>query len=116
MPKWIIALIKPWLFNKSTSALAREIQEQDPAAVVAFKLYRQGAPFMEIIKVYAAATANTDDDQVVADLMTKPFKDVLPRLAGPIGAVRIPDGDGDPTNDITVAEVLGRVVDKVVEL
>lgn len=113
MPSWLISLAKNWLLNKTSKAAAEQIREQDPAAAVALRLYREGAPFMDIVKAYAAATANTDDDQVVGDLMTKPFSEVLPRLAGPLGAVRIPDGDGDPTNDISVSEVLRRVVDKV---
>src|SRR3990167_8947053 len=116
MKSWFISLVKDWVLNKSTSELAREIREQDPAAVVAFKLLRSGASFMDLVKAYTKATANTDDDQVVADLMYRPFKDVLPLIAGPIGEIRIPDGDGEPENDISIGEFFSRVVDKVVAL
>lgn len=115
IPTWMMVLARDWLFNKSTSGLAESIRESDPAAVVALQKFREGAPFMEIVKAYAAATSNKDDDQVVEILMTMPFKDVLAVLGGPLAAVHIPDGDGDPTNDITIGDALSRVVDKVVD-
>ena len=114
MKTWLIGLVRDWIFNKATSGAAAEIRSEDPAMIPALKKYREGAPFMEIIKTYVEATPNKDDDEVVADLMTKPFNEVLPRLAGTIAALHIPDADGDPTNDITVGEALSRVVDKIV--
>lgn len=115
MPQWLIDLAKNWLMEKTTSGAAEEIRRQDPAAVVALQKYREGCSFMQIAYAYAAATQNKEDDEVVADLLTKPFNEVLPRLAGPLGAVRIPDGDGDPSNDVALSDVLARIVEKATE-
>lgn len=115
MPQWLIDLAKNWLMEKTSAAVAEEIRRQDPAAVVALQKYHEGCSFMQIAYAYAAATQNKEDDEVVADLLTKPFNEVLPRLAGPLGSIRIPDGDGDPSDDIALSEVLARVVEKVLD-
>ena len=120
MPLWIMKIVHNWLLNKTTSLLAAEIKADDPAIVPALRKYREGASFLEIVEVYITATENKDDDAIAAGfdefqlmLETMPFNEVLPKLTGSIGAIRIPDGDGDPSNDVTVAEVLSKVVDKV---
>ena len=113
MPDWLKKLARDWALNKTTSAGAEQIKN-DPAAVLALKKYRAGGAFMEIVKTYVMATSNREDDAVVDDLMTRPFNEVLARLAGPMIATKIPDMDGDPTNDITVGDFLARVIDKVV--
>ena len=121
MPTWIMKLLRDWLFNKGSSYAANEIKEEDPALIPALKKYREGGSFIDVVKAYVVATPNIEDDKVPqsieqfrAMLETMPFNEVLPLLTGSLGSLHIPDGDGDPTNDITVAEALSRIVDKVV--
>lgn|SRR3990167_4227325 len=113
MYNWIWKLVEGWMLNRATSDLAAEIIEKDPALVVALKKYNEGASFMEFVGSYVEATSNKDDDQIVTDLTVKPFKEVASRLFGSVGRLSIPDGDSDPGNNVTVAEFLGRIVDKV---
>lgn len=122
MPSWIMKIARDWLFNKGTSGLAAEIKTDDPAIIPALRAYDAGATFMEMVKVYVTATndkgtqaVNTAIEEFRADLETKPFNEVLPLLARDIASRRIPDGDGDSTNDITIGEVFERIKNKIIE-
>lgn len=108
MFQWLIDVIKNWFLDRQITKAARAIYRYDSALVVALKLYRQGLPFMAIIEAYSAATSNLDDDKIVADLMTRPFNQVLPGLANVIGTIPIFFGDD-------INKICTRIVDKILE-
>lgn len=122
MPTWIMRLIRDWLFNKGTAALAAEIVRDDPAIVPALRAFDAGATFMKMVEVYAKATGNKGSQEVnegIAEFRTmledRPFKEVLPLLARSVASIEIPDGDGDDTNNITVGVALERIKDKIIQ-
>ena len=123
MPNWILRLAASWGYPWIVSAIARYLR-QDAATRTALFQYRAGSTFLEIVRSYAAMTPGITDDQIVEgieqlkrDLTVVPFNQLVRQnpILSMLGNVKIPDFDGDPDNDVSVSEELGRVVDEVVE-
>ncbi len=102
-----------FLYRRGVGWIAAELRG-DPAAMAALQAYNTGGSFLEMARAYTAATENTGDDQVTQgitefeeDLERKPFRELLPQL---LGGVKIPDFDGDPSDDRAAIDVLNEIV------
>lgn len=117
MPEWILKLARDWAFNKGTFWAAARCKE-DPALISALIRLKAGGSFLQVVQSYTATTENKEDDAVAAGieefrkaLETQPFRELLQRY---LGAVKVPDFDTDPSNDISVFELLERIVNQAV--
>lgn len=120
MPQWLISIAFRWGFSWGVSAVAGRMRENLPV-MAALKKYRAGGTFKDICRAYAEQTPQLTDDQIVAaidklvrDLTIVPFKELVKEneifiLAG---STKIPDFDGDPSNDRGIAAAMGEMIDK----
>lgn len=115
---WLVKLFRGWILNQAVSMVAARLRE-DKALVYALGQYQGGASFLSMVRGYTINTETPDDDRVTeaidrlqADLKERPFKEVL---AGLLHGLKLPDLDGDPDNDIEIAEAVDRVVEEAVE-
>jgi hypothetical protein len=107
------SIIAGRLLQMGVNAVAARLKA-DAAAMAALQAYNTGGSFLEMARAYTAATENTGDDQVTQgitefeeDLERKPFRELLPQL---LGGVKIPDFDGDPSDDRAAIDVLNEIV------
>ena len=123
MSNWILSLAFRWGFSWGKDYTAQQARK-DTALVGALIKYRSGGTFMDICRSYATLTPDTTDDQVVEsieqlkrDLTAVPFKDLVQTnwILARIADQKIPDFDGDPSNDAALGDALGEIVDKVIE-
>ncbi len=122
MPNWILRIAASWGYPWIISATAQYLR-QDRALVAALKKYRANGTFVQMAGEYAKQTPQTSDDQIVPgieqlkqDLTVKPFSQLVTdnQILAMLGSTKIPDFDNDPTDDVSLADVLGQIVDKVV--
>ena len=118
MPNWLLKIAASWGFSWAVSYLAGRIQK-DKALLAALKMYRAGGTFLEICRNYAALTPEATDDQIVEsieqlkrDLTVMPFNQLVAenQILVLFGNTKVPDFDGDPSNDQAVADLLGKIV------
>lgn len=122
MSNFILRLAASWGYPWIISALAQYLK-QDKALVAALKKYRAGGTFKDACRAYAEQTPQITDDQIVAAI-DKLVRDLTVISLSQLnreneilvmaGSTPIPDFDGDPSDDVSVSDELGQLIDKIV--
>ena len=118
MPNWILRLVASWGYPWAISKIAAR-NRNDRALMAALRVYQGGGSFLAVVDSYSKVTENFDDDaivpgveQFISELKVRPFKELVERYGK---LIKIPDFDGDPSNDQTLADVLAKIVQESVE-
>lgn len=115
MRDWLLSLVASWGYPWAISAIARR-NRRDKALLAALKRYQEGGSFLSTVGAYARVSEDKSDDaiiegveQFIAELKTRPFKELIERYGK---LFKIPDFDGDPTNDQTMADLLAKILEE----
>lgn len=120
MPEWLLKWGVSWGFSWAVSYLAARIRK-DRAVLAGLLQYRAGGTFMQIARSYAAVTPELSDNQIVEsimqlqrDLMVVPFNQLVTQnyFLALLAGTKVPDFDGDPSNDQAVTDLLAKIVEE----
>ena len=118
MPNWILKIAVSWGYPWAISAIAA-CNRKDKALLAALQRYQEAGSFLSVVGVYSKMTKNLDDDaiiegieQFIAELKTRPLKELIERYGK---SLKVPDFDGDPSNDQSLADLLAKIVKESVE-